>query len=572
MQESPSFFYRFAKALLLVFIGITILYRFFHLGEQSFWLDEIYTAEDTAENLSFYQVFKNVTQLHQAHPPLYFLILHGFLKLSHLSGEAGFRSISLFFSLLTVPVLYGIGKRIKNEWLGLGFISLYSTSSLCLWFSMEARSYSFSFFLITLLTYLLLFQIEKPSKWKLICIAFFSLCFLYTSYFSVFIIPSVYLFYLFYDGKWNKKRFLEVLISGLVVSILYIPLLTIVTGQTSIALEFIKKPQPIIFREAWVYFFTGGSVEYYFYAFALAASPFLFKKYLKDGGFGVLLIMQVSLFIGLGFLFSYTILPILHHKYLVYIYLPLLYLILLNFSLVLPRPAFIGLVILLSVKNLFFNSYLAMGEINKSPYKPYVKNIFETESRLPVVTNIVPFANYYSGINNYNLTLLPNTLSADSNQLLLKNGFWEFHMHGPFQFFPGLHHKIKDSLTHIGDAKFDVISYISLYVPTRNCYMIKTGIELNRFNRSKALQVNAFENVSDGNYNLVFKAHSGQDWKKAGISIEIDKKLIHFEMMNLEKFYSYHFTKKGPQNLQIKLMNHPELPRPVLGDIYLLSE
>jgi len=571
MIETTPIYNRLARSLLLAFICITILYRFFHLGEQSFWLDEIYTAQDTAENLTFYQVFKNVTQLHENHPPLYFLILHGFLKISHLSGEAGFRSISLLFSLLTIPVLLGIGKKIKDEWLGLGFVSVYSTSFLCLWFSMEARSYSFSFLLTSLLTFLLLLQVEKPSKWKLTGLALLSTFFLYTSHFSVFIIPSVYLYYLFCDGKWNKIRFLEVLVSGAVVSILYMPLLLIVTGQTSVTLEYIEKPSLNIFREAWVFFFSGGSLEYYLYAIPLLASPFLYKKYLQKGGFGILLLMQLTLFVVLGFAFSYTILPIMHHKYMVYIYLPLLFLILLNFSLLLPRQLFIALVIFLSAKNLFFNSYLAIGETNKPPYKQYLKNIFETESRLPVVTNIASFASYYSEINNYNLSILPNTLSSDSCKLMLKNGFWEYHMHGPFQFFTNLDQAIKDSMTLIGEAKYNMIGFISLYAPKRKSFKIKVGNEIKEEKSAGKDQPLSLE-IPEGDYVLIFKSHSGSNWKKSGIAFEINGRHIDFEMLGLEKFYSYHFRKTGLQNLDIKFLNHKGLPRPLMGDIYLISE
>ena len=117
---------------------------------------------------------------------------------------------------------------------------------------------------------------------------------------------------------------------------------------------------------------------------------------------------------------------------------------------------------LLSLKNLLSNSYFGFEEFNKSPYKPYINNISETKSELPVVTNIVPFARYYSEVGNLNLNFLPHRMSSDSSATLLKNGFWEFHMHGPFDFFTTLEPEFKAKFEEVGEAKFDVISFIKL--------------------------------------------------------------------------------------------------------------
>ena len=142
MPELQARYIRFSKIFFFLVTGISIVFRFFQLGRQSFWLDEIYTAKDAAENLGFKEVLENAV-FGEHHPPLYFLLLNGFLKLTHLSGEIGFRSLSLLFALSTIWVLFEIGKKLNQGLLFASFIALYSTSHICFWFSFILLRHSF---------------------------------------------------------------------------------------------------------------------------------------------------------------------------------------------------------------------------------------------------------------------------------------------------------------------------------------------------------------------------------------------------------------------------------------------
>jgi hypothetical protein len=515
---------------------ITAFWRFLNLDSQSFWLDEIYTAQDVSGPLDFHRVFRLSSIEHQHHPPFYFLLLHGFLHLTHLGGEAGMRSLSLIFSLLTIPVVLRIGRKTEHPLLALGFLALYHSTLICLWFSLEARSYTLSFLLTALLLERFV-SLENPApsrSW--ILPGLISVVFLYTSYFGLFIVPAGYAGYLFCDGKWNRKRFLQVLVNGFILGLLYLPLALLVMGQTnsSASMEYIPKPGLQIFREGWVYFFRGGSLEYYAFALLLVAGAFLLRRYGKLGLLPLYLILQIAFFVAGSFVFSLVMMPILHHKYLVYAYFSLVFLVCTHLYLLLPRWVFALVVFLLSMRNLGSTAYFGLPEIYKSPYRQYLGNLASTRSDLPVVTNVGEFAYWYNQTHNLGLSLVSNRLRGDSATQMLGQGFWEFHMHGPFRFFPDSVPHLQDSLVCLGTARFDVLSAISLYLPRASCSPVALP-EIARAAQIPApdLSLPARQTGS----HVVFTARSRKEWTKETLFVSIRGRVTELQIGSLETFY-----------------------------------
>jgi len=139
----------------LIIIGIIL--RFYHLDFNSLWLDEISTyryASGTFETM--WQMMATGTDYS---PPLFFALEHFILQGFGVS-EWTIRFLPAVFGVLTIPVMYLVGKEFWDDKnIGLVTAGLVTFSPFLIYYSQEARSYSlallfvaaeFYFFLKTL--------------------------------------------------------------------------------------------------------------------------------------------------------------------------------------------------------------------------------------------------------------------------------------------------------------------------------------------------------------------------------------------------------------------------------------
>lgn len=155
-------------ALLLLFIALAFARGVYGLGSQSLWWDESLSLQRASYDLPI--VLSNQIVLTDAtrqlitfdnHPPLYFLLLHFVVRLAGQS-EFALRFPSLVFSVLTVPLLYALGKCLFDRRVGLLAALFGAISPLYLWYSHEARMYTMLTFL-GLLSFYALLRILTPN-------------------------------------------------------------------------------------------------------------------------------------------------------------------------------------------------------------------------------------------------------------------------------------------------------------------------------------------------------------------------------------------------------------------------
>jgi 4-amino-4-deoxy-L-arabinose transferase-like glycosyltransferase len=139
---------RLYRVLLLLFIALAFARGVYGLGFNSLWWDESLSLQRA--NYDLPDILSNKIILTDAvrqvitldnHPPLYFLLLHLVVKLAGQS-EFALRFPSLAFSVLTVSLLYTVGKHLFDERTGLLAALLGAISPLYLWYSHEARMYT----------------------------------------------------------------------------------------------------------------------------------------------------------------------------------------------------------------------------------------------------------------------------------------------------------------------------------------------------------------------------------------------------------------------------------------------
>ena len=143
-------------------IGITVLgglLRFATLGEQSFWLDEAFTADLVSR--SFGDMLDGIA-FSESTPPLYYALAWGWSRTFGIT-EFPLRSLSALLGTAAIPVAYALGAELRSRSEGLALAALAATSPLLVWYSQEARSYSL-LFLLTALSLWLVRQILAAAN------------------------------------------------------------------------------------------------------------------------------------------------------------------------------------------------------------------------------------------------------------------------------------------------------------------------------------------------------------------------------------------------------------------------
>jgi len=128
------------SVLLLAIVALGGFLRFYQIGSEGLWLDEAFSVwlarQPVGEMLSW------VVRIDQ-HPPLYYTLLHFWILLLG-DGPATVRALSALFSVLTIPVVYLLGRRLapEHEQVGLLAALLLAVSPFHVHLAQEARMYT----------------------------------------------------------------------------------------------------------------------------------------------------------------------------------------------------------------------------------------------------------------------------------------------------------------------------------------------------------------------------------------------------------------------------------------------
>src|SRR3990167_9512842 len=125
----------------LILIGIILLglfLRLFILSQRgSLWFDEAFSvhfAEMPLKQMLHYLRFEN-------NPPLYFVLLHFWMKLFG-NTEVVVRLLSMLFGIAAIPLIYMIGRRLYSQTAGIFAAFLLALSPFQVFYSTETRMYS----------------------------------------------------------------------------------------------------------------------------------------------------------------------------------------------------------------------------------------------------------------------------------------------------------------------------------------------------------------------------------------------------------------------------------------------
>lgn len=182
-----------ARWLLLLLILLAFGLRLWRIEDKSIWWDEslsLYRAQqDVPYILSNRIDFPGASTTDQ-HPPLYFVLLHFFIRFAG-ESDLALRLPSVLWAVLLVPLLYRLGTRLWDRSIGL-LAALWGTlSPFYLWYAQEARMYT----MLTALTVISLYALwraftEQRRAWALL-FGLTVIAALFTQYLYALLIPGL---------------------------------------------------------------------------------------------------------------------------------------------------------------------------------------------------------------------------------------------------------------------------------------------------------------------------------------------------------------------------------------------
>jgi 4-amino-4-deoxy-L-arabinose transferase-like glycosyltransferase len=136
---------------------------------------------------SFADFLHRITAM-ESHPPLYFLIVYFWIKAVG-AGELAFKGLPYFFSLITVPAIFRLGKTLDSSRVGLLAAGMYAVSPLAVNYS-TMLLYPLTGFLFILLACLLASaRKEQPTAIRYTALALVTTLALYTHYSALLYVP-----------------------------------------------------------------------------------------------------------------------------------------------------------------------------------------------------------------------------------------------------------------------------------------------------------------------------------------------------------------------------------------------
>ena len=349
--------------LLILLVGFAL--RLYRLGYQSLWYDETVSVLLARKSLP-------ALTAHTAgdiHPPLYYYLLHFWIRLAG-SSEFSLAFLSLAFGVLLIPLLFYLGRGLYGVKVGLLGALLLALSPFNLWYSQEVRMYTLGASL-GLISLLFLLRIRSQARLQRGCWVGYILASalgLYTLYYYAFLLLAQNLMVI---GWWvkGKQRFslLPWVSSQVGVLLLYLPWLPIAFRQAT------NPPVPPwrtftgfaqVWIESWSALSFGQSVDpkivwpLLLLALALFALGLcnLLRAQVSDSWFVPLSLAGHTLLpILLIYLFS-LIVPLFHVRY-VFTYSPPFYLLLAVGLVRLPRKPLATLSLLFILSGSAYSIY-----------------------------------------------------------------------------------------------------------------------------------------------------------------------------------------------------------------------
>lgn len=327
-------------ALILV---LAAFLRFYRLGEQSLWYDEGWSAH-VAES-SFSEALRLPSSPGHTHPPLYYLLLWGWVRVFSAS-DCAVRALSALLGVLVCALGWTYGVAIGRRSVGLLGSFLLAISAPLIVYSQEARMYMLlvALYGLTLVLHLLALRKEAWPTPHLVGLALTEAALAYTHYLGVIALAGIAFAYLLLwmirrmrsgeKSSW-PWRWLAAQIAALLLYLPYLPT-ALAPASGHATLGALPPTLPGFLRETWAFLIGGhlalwGRDALFPYLAVVAAVVALVavvtamvQRHSRRRAAFLALAALTSLVLTYGIM---RIRPGYHPRYLLFLVVPLVYLI-----------------------------------------------------------------------------------------------------------------------------------------------------------------------------------------------------------------------------------------------------
>lgn len=206
-----------AAAGCLVLLGALVLVRL-HSGS-ALWLDEALSVN--IARLPLPGLFAALRQ--DGSPPLYYLLLHGWIALFG-TGDTAVRALSSLFSVLALPVAYAVGRRLGDRRTGRSAALVLAACPFAIRYATETRMYALVMLLTLLAVLAVLRALRQPSVPRLAAVAGCAGLLALTHYWTLFLLAAgeIVLLLFAWRHRWCRPA-VRVLIAVPCGGLLFLP-------------------------------------------------------------------------------------------------------------------------------------------------------------------------------------------------------------------------------------------------------------------------------------------------------------------------------------------------------------
>jgi mannosyltransferase len=197
---------RSATVLVLSLTILAFALRLYRIDYQPLRGDESFSIQFSAHELEW--LVPSIAHV-EPNPPLYYLLLHGWMKSL---GQTEFvaRFLSLLFGVVSVPLIYQLGRSMGRPRVGALAALLLAINPFQVWHAQDVRNYTLWPALSIAALFLLLRSLQDGKARYWAGYTGMTLLSLYTHYYDMFVLLFQNLFVLaFVLGEWRKQGRIE---------------------------------------------------------------------------------------------------------------------------------------------------------------------------------------------------------------------------------------------------------------------------------------------------------------------------------------------------------------------------
>lgn len=210
---------------------LALLIRLLGLSLDSLWFDEVFSVR--AARLSLSEIIKLTSD--DVHPPLYYVLLHFWMKLFG-ETESAVRMLSVCFSALTVSVVYHLALKFFNRRAAI-FAALFTAlSPLQVFYAQETRMYAQLAFLAASSVYFFVDWLKAGARHSQVLYVITTALVLYTHIYAAFVVMAevFYFVLLFFKARAVfRERLRGSVIAQLITGLLFLPWALVIFRQVT---------------------------------------------------------------------------------------------------------------------------------------------------------------------------------------------------------------------------------------------------------------------------------------------------------------------------------------------------